>query len=56
MLAEAAGFKALYLGGGSTGYIECGTEDQLSLTETAIVHQTTRLDHMLAIEKATVER
>src|SRR5277367_4964104 len=35
MLAEAAGFKALYLGGGSMGYIKCGTEAQLSLTEMA---------------------
>jgi 2-methylisocitrate lyase-like PEP mutase family enzyme len=29
MLAEAAGFKALYLGGGSMGYIKGGTEAQL---------------------------
>ncbi len=35
MLAEAAGFKALYLGGGSMGYIKGGTEAQLSLTEMA---------------------
>jgi methylisocitrate lyase len=35
MLAEAAGFKALYLGGGSMGYVKCGTEAQLSLTEMA---------------------
>jgi len=35
MLAEAAGFKALYLGGGSMGYIKCGTEAQLSLNEMA---------------------
>jgi methylisocitrate lyase len=35
MLAEAAGFEALYLGGGSLGYIKCGTEAQLSLTEMA---------------------
>jgi methylisocitrate lyase len=35
MLAEAAGFRALYLGGGSMGYIKGGTEAQLSLTEMA---------------------
>ncbi|HTZ37225.1 MAG TPA: isocitrate lyase/PEP mutase family protein [Stellaceae bacterium] len=35
MLAEAAGFKALYLGGGAMGYVKCGTEAQLSLTEMA---------------------
>jgi 2-methylisocitrate lyase-like PEP mutase family enzyme len=35
MLAAAAGFKALYLGGGSMGYIKGGTEAQLSLTEMA---------------------
>jgi methylisocitrate lyase len=35
MLADAAGFRALYLGGGSMGYIKCGTEAQLSLTEMA---------------------
>jgi 2-methylisocitrate lyase-like PEP mutase family enzyme len=32
-LAEGAGFKALYLGGGSMGYVKCGTEANLSLTE-----------------------
>jgi 2-methylisocitrate lyase-like PEP mutase family enzyme len=32
-LAEAAGFKALYLGGGSMGYLKCVTEANLSLTE-----------------------
>ncbi len=32
-LAEAAGFKALYLGGGSTGYLKCVTEANLTLTE-----------------------
>jgi 2-methylisocitrate lyase-like PEP mutase family enzyme len=35
LLAEVAGFKALYLGGGSMGYIKGGTEAQLSLTEMA---------------------
>src|ERR1700690_3792319 len=35
MLAEGAGLKALYLGGGSMGYIKGGTEAQLSLTEMA---------------------
>jgi len=35
LLAEQAGFKALYLGGGSMGYVKCGTEAQLSLTEMA---------------------
>jgi hypothetical protein len=30
-LAEAAGFGALYLGGGSMGYIKCGTEANLAL-------------------------
>lgn len=32
-LAEAAGFKALYLGGGSMGYMKCVTEANLNLTE-----------------------
>jgi 2-methylisocitrate lyase-like PEP mutase family enzyme len=32
-LAEAAGFRALYLGGGSMGYVKCVTEANLSLTE-----------------------
>lgn len=32
-LAEAAGFRALYLGGGAMGYIKCGTEANLSLNE-----------------------
>jgi methylisocitrate lyase len=32
-LAEAAGFKALYLGGGSMGYLKCVTEANLNLTE-----------------------
>lgn len=32
-LAEAADFKALYLGGGSMGYIKCVTEANLNLTE-----------------------
>ncbi len=32
-LAQGAGFKALYLGGGSMGYVKCGTEANLSLTE-----------------------
>src|ERR1041384_8373055 len=32
-LAEAAGFKALYLGGGAMGYVKCVTEANLSLTE-----------------------
>jgi methylisocitrate lyase len=35
LLAAQAGFRALYLGGGSMGYIKCGTEAQLSLTEMA---------------------
>jgi 2-methylisocitrate lyase-like PEP mutase family enzyme len=35
LLAEQAGFRALYLGGGSMGYVKCGTEAQLSLTEMA---------------------
>ena len=34
-LAEAAGFRALYLGGGSMGYIKCGTEANLALPEMA---------------------
>jgi 2-methylisocitrate lyase-like PEP mutase family enzyme len=34
-LAERAGFRALYLGGGSMGYIKCGTEANLTLTEMA---------------------
>ena len=33
LLAEQAGFQALYLGGGSMGYIKAGTEANLSLTE-----------------------
>ena len=32
-LAEAAGFKALYLGGGSLGWIKCVTEANLALPE-----------------------
>jgi methylisocitrate lyase len=32
-VAEAAGFKALYLGGGSMGYVKCVTEANLNLTE-----------------------
>ena len=35
LLAQAAGFQALYLGGGSMGYIKAGTEANLSLTEMA---------------------
>jgi 2-methylisocitrate lyase-like PEP mutase family enzyme len=35
LLAAAAGFRALYLGGGSLGYIKAGTEANLSLTEMA---------------------
>ena len=35
LLAEQAGFQALYLGGGSMGYVKCGTEANLSLTEMA---------------------
>ena len=35
LLAEQAGFRALYLGGGSMGYVKCGTEANLSLTEMA---------------------
>lgn len=33
LLAEQAGFKALYLGGGSTGYLKCVTEANLNLSE-----------------------
>jgi hypothetical protein len=32
-LAEAAGFRALYLGGGSLGYVKCVTEANLTLPE-----------------------
>src|SRR5260370_2705271 len=32
-LAEDAGFPALYLGGGTFGYIQCYTEANLTLTE-----------------------
>lgn len=32
-LAEAAGFKALYLGGGGLGYVKCVTEANLTLPE-----------------------
>lgn len=32
-LAEAAGFPALYLGGGTMGYVQCVTEANLTLTE-----------------------
>lgn len=35
MLAEAAGFEALYLGGGTLGYVKCTTEANLSLTQMA---------------------
>jgi methylisocitrate lyase len=34
-LAEAAGFPALYLGGGGLGYIQCVTEANLTVTEMA---------------------
>ena len=34
-LAEQAGFRALYLGGGSMGFVTCFTEANLSLTEMA---------------------
>src|ERR1041384_8253112 len=33
LLAQQSGFQALYLGGGSMGYIKAGTEANLSLTE-----------------------
>jgi 2-methylisocitrate lyase-like PEP mutase family enzyme len=33
MLAQAAGFPALYLGGGGLGYVQCVTEANLTLTE-----------------------
>jgi 2-methylisocitrate lyase-like PEP mutase family enzyme len=32
-LAEAAGFPAVYLGGGTLGYVQCVTEANLTLTE-----------------------
>src|SRR5512134_860460 len=32
-LAEAAGFKAIYLSGGSLGWLKCVTEANLSLSE-----------------------
>lgn len=32
-LAAVAGFRALYLGGGAMGYVKCGTEANLTLTE-----------------------
>ncbi len=32
-LAEAAGFKAAYLGGGSSGYMKCVTEANLNISE-----------------------
>src|SRR5262245_65048196 len=32
-LAEDAGFKAIYLGGGSLGWLKCVTEANLTLTE-----------------------
>ena len=32
-LAEAAGFKALYLGGGGLGYLKCVTEANLALPD-----------------------
>ncbi len=35
-LAEASGFAAGYLGGGATGYVNCGTEANLGLTQ--LVH------------------
>jgi 2-methylisocitrate lyase-like PEP mutase family enzyme len=36
-LAEAAGFRALYLGGGGLGYLKCITEANLTLPEMAAV-------------------
>jgi methylisocitrate lyase len=35
-LAQAAGFEMLYLGGGTLGYIKCGLEANLNITE--LVH------------------
>jgi methylisocitrate lyase len=35
LLAEAAGFEATYLGGGTLGYVKTGTEANLSLTQMA---------------------
>jgi methylisocitrate lyase len=32
-LAEAAGFKAIYLSGGSLGWLKCVTEANLTLPE-----------------------
>jgi 2-methylisocitrate lyase-like PEP mutase family enzyme len=41
-LAEAAGFRVLYLGGGSLGYVKCITEANLTLPEAEIrLKQTT---------------
>jgi 2-methylisocitrate lyase-like PEP mutase family enzyme len=34
-LAEAAGFRAIYLGGGGLGYVQCVTEANLTVTEMA---------------------
>jgi 2-methylisocitrate lyase-like PEP mutase family enzyme len=34
-LAEAAGFEALYLGGGARGYVRTATEANLTLTDMA---------------------
>ena len=34
-LAQAAGFEALYLGGGTMGYVKTSTEAHLSLTQMA---------------------
>src|ERR1700745_2886749 len=36
-LAEAAGFKAVYLSGGSLGWLKCVTEANLTLPELAAV-------------------
>ena len=45
-LAEEAGFKAVYLSGGSLGWLKCVTEANLTLPELAEV----------AVEGAAVER
>src|SRR5438046_4654734 len=48
-LAEEAGFKALYLSGGSLGWLKCVTEANLALPEVAAVAGDMRAVCQLAI-------
>jgi hypothetical protein len=55
-LAEAAGFTALYLGGGAMAYVECVTEANLSLTEMVPAGIDIRTDPLLGPDGGRTER